>query len=374
MQAEGSGKENRAKPRKTVTLEGFIALTPSINLYYGLVRYASTADPSTGAHRSRVDLIALDERDMWTGNRSLHRSAAQLRFFMTALLHSRWILVAWILACAVAGLAYAMSMKAEFIAKVNVLIEPQQIVTSGPRGERRYSPLGWSDREDVTELRALCSAGVLRSAFDEMRQAGTPENFEEGHAISFMLARLGLSSKSTPMDEKSPVFDSFAHRARCLRLGNSNVIELNYRAQDPNVAAQAANAIAAAYVRKRLADAQAAVERAGGAYRETQTAELLAEITRTRAAGSGRVAPDEDLYFAGARILGAAVPPPERSWPRTTPIVVFAMGFGAISGVMVTLLRARYWARKSLVQVPSWAILASHTPLPPEDQGPSGVR
>ena len=326
-----------------------------------------------GARKSRVDLIAPDERDMWTGNRSLQRSADQLRFFMTALLHFRWILLAWILACAVAGLAYAMSAKAEFIAKVDVLIEPQQIPISRPRGQRGYIRVEQSDREAVTELRALCSDGVLRSALDEMRQAGTAENFEEGHAISFMLAKLGLSSKSTPMDEKSSVFDSFAHRARCLRLGNSNVIELSYRSQDPSDAAQAANAIAAAYVRKRLARALASVERAGGAYRDAQAAAILAEIARTRPAGPGRVAPDEDLYLAGARILGAAVPPSDRSWPRTTPIVLFAMGFGAISGVMVTLLRARYWVRKSLVQGPSKTALAAQPLSPFADKGTSAL-
>ena len=165
-----------------------------------------------------------------------------------------------------------------------------------------------------------------------------------------MLAKLGLSSKSTPMDEKGSVFDSFAHRARCLRLGLSNVIELSYRSQDPNGAAQAANAVAAAYLRERLARAQASVERVGGAYRYAQAAALLDEIAQTRAAGRGGAAPDEDLYLAGARILGAAVPPPERSSPRTASIVLFATGFGAISGVMLTLLRARYSVRKSLVQ------------------------
>ena len=109
---------------------------------------------------------------MWTGNRNLQRSDAQLRFFMIALLHSRWILVAWILASAVAGLAYAISAKAEFVAKVDVLIEAQHIATIGPQGQSDYGRVGWSDQEADTELRVLCSDGVLRSALDEMRQAG----------------------------------------------------------------------------------------------------------------------------------------------------------------------------------------------------------
>ena len=305
---------------------------------------------------------------MWTGNRSLERSAAQLRSFTAALSHARWFLLAWILVSAGAGLWYAMAAKAEFVAKVDVLIEPQQIARSGLHGQPDYNRLGASGDEALTELRVLCSDGVLRSALDDIRRAGTSQRFEEGHGAALM------PSPSTPLRERSLVFDSFAGGARCLRLGLSHVIELSYRAQEPNFAAQAANAISAAYARSRLARAQASVERAAGAYRERQAAGLLAEIARTRDAGSGRATPDADLTLAGARILGAAVPPPERSSPRTTPIVLLATAFGAISGVMLTLLRAGVSLRTSLVQGPAWAVSVSHARLSTEGRGPSGVR
>ena len=76
--------------------------------------------------------IVASKRGLWTGNRSLEQSAAQLRAFATALSRARWLLLAWILFWATASLLYAMSMKAEFVAKVNVLIEPQQIASAAP--------------------------------------------------------------------------------------------------------------------------------------------------------------------------------------------------------------------------------------------------
>ena len=311
---------------------------------------------------------------MWTGNRSLERTAAQLRAFMAALSQARWALLSWILVSAGAALWYAMAARPEFVAKVDILVAPQQIATSGPHGTRGYNRLGEFPDEAVTELRVLCSDGVLRAALDELGAAGAAPPLQESDAIALVLAKSGLSSTAPALRERHPAFDAFADGAICLRLGLSNVIELNYRAPDPNSAARAANAIAAAYVRSRLARAQASVERAGGAYRAAQTAGLLAETARTRAAGPDRATPIADIHLAGARLLGAAIPPPERSSPRTAPLGLLAMTFGAVSGVLLTLWRARFRARTSSVEAPSWAVQVSHAPPSTGDGRPSRVR
>lgn len=49
-----------------------------------------------------------------------------------------WFLFAWILASAGIGLLYSMSVKAEFVARVDILIEPQSVSIYGSNGERRF--------------------------------------------------------------------------------------------------------------------------------------------------------------------------------------------------------------------------------------------
>ena len=79
--------------------------------------------------------------------------------------------------------------------------------------------------------------------------------------------------------------------------------------------------------------------RGGACTRRRELPPWCPRLLKTRAALRDQIALDEDLYCADVQLLGAAVPPPVKSYPKTGPTVLFAMGFGAISGVMLALFR-----------------------------------
>jgi uncharacterized protein involved in exopolysaccharide biosynthesis len=281
---------------------------------------------------------------MWTGNCSFQYSATQVRAFVGAISRAGWVLLAWILLWSGLGLAYTISVKPEFVAKVDILIEPQHIAVDVPGDKGRYNQLALGSERVDTELQVLRSPRLLRPVFDELHLVDAPEFVDDGNGFRSSRAPglQGLSpTSSTPDDEETRVFYAFADRVRSMRVGLSHVIELSYRSQDPNRAADVANAIAAAYVGDRLARLSAYIGRIGGAYRVSRADALAAEIAQTRAAVRDQLALNHDLYYADVRLLGPASPPPVKSYPKTGPTVLFAMGFGAISGVMITLFRAK---------------------------------
>ena len=101
------------------------------------------------------------------------------------------------------------------------------------------------------------------------------------------------------------------------------MFDISYRAADANTAAHVANAIAAAYVADRLVALRGSLERVGGPYRSSRAAALSAQIDKARAAGRDGAAPG-DLPLADARVLGAALPPLAKTYPKAGPTVMFA--------------------------------------------------
>jgi uncharacterized protein involved in exopolysaccharide biosynthesis len=283
---------------------------------------------------------------MWIGDRSLEESAERLRGFSTALSHSRWFLLAWILLWAGIGLFYAMVVKPEFVAKVDIAIEPRHMANDGPEDERHYHQFALDSEQVETELRVVRSRSLLRPVFDELRLAEAPE-LAHGHngfwpLLTHWLGR--LSPTAAPYNGETRAFYDFKDRARSLRLGLSYVIELSYRSWDPNQAAGVANAIAAAYVGDRLARADADLRRVGDPYSLSRADALAAEIASTRAAVGSRAGLNKDMHYADVQLLGPAVPPLAKSYPKIGPTVLIAVGFGSISGLMLVL-----WRRRNLV-------------------------
>jgi uncharacterized protein involved in exopolysaccharide biosynthesis len=255
---------------------------------------------------------------MWMGNRSLRESSASLRGFGAAISHSRWFLLIWILSCSAVALTYCRLVEPGFVAKIDIAIGLRHVVNDRREENRHFLQLAFDSEQADTELNVLRSERLLRSVFDALHLAQTPE--------------LG--------DLPSRAFERFSDRVRCSRLGLSFVFEVSYRSRDAALAARVANAIAAAYLADRLDRTRARLERLGAAYGTAQ-ADLAAETQQSRLALRDGTGLDQDLVFAGARVLGTAVPPLTSSYPKAASIFIFAAALGAISGVALILAFAR---------------------------------
>jgi uncharacterized protein involved in exopolysaccharide biosynthesis len=277
---------------------------------------------------------------VWTGDRSLEESANHLRTLRAAISRSRWLLLAWVLAWMGFGLAYAVTVKPEFVGKVQIAIGPRHIADDGPEDERHYHQLAFDSEQAETELRELRSERLLRPVFDELHLAEAPELSAGRNGfwseVAHWLHR--LSPNASSYDARTRAFATFIDRVRCLRLGLSYVIEVSYRSPDPRRAAQVANAVGASYLGDRLMRVRAHFERTGGEYRAARASDLAAQIEETHAALREGIPLGKDMDFADARLLGAAAPPLVKAYPKIGPSVVFAWGFGLISGILLVLV------------------------------------
>jgi uncharacterized protein involved in exopolysaccharide biosynthesis len=279
---------------------------------------------------------------VWTGDRSLEESAAHVRGVVTALFKARWFIIAWMILWAAIGLGYVMSVKGEFLAKVDILLEPRHIANDGPEDLRHFHQMALDSEQADTELRVLRSESLLRPVFDQLGFAKAPEltNGRDGFWSLLAHELHRLAPRAVPYEAHSRAFYAFVDRVRCLRVGDSYVIELTYRSRSAATAAHVANAVATAYVGDRLKRIQAHMERIGGAYLLTRAEAIVTRIEETRAAVGKGVPPGDDIGYGDVRLLGAAVPPLAKSYPKTAPTLLFAIGFGAISAVALVLFSA----------------------------------
>ncbi len=278
--------------------------------------------------------------NVWMGDRSEAESAARLRLFAYALRRSSLFLVVWTFVWIGFGAAYVISVRPEFVAKVNVALEPRRVVNDGPEDERHFHQFAVDSEQADTELRVLRSERLLRPIFDQFHLADAPELADRSDGFWQGLARWlhRLAPQATPYGGDTRAFLAFTNRVRCLRLGLSYVLEISYRSSDPNTAAHVANAIAAGYVADRLVTHRARLDLVGGPYRVALGEALSTQIDKAREASlHGSPAP-EDLPLADVRVLGAAAPPLSKIYPKPGPTLLFAAGFAVISGVMLVLL------------------------------------
>jgi uncharacterized protein involved in exopolysaccharide biosynthesis len=248
--------------------------------------------------------------------------------------------MAWIMLWAGFGLAYAVTVRPEFVGRIQIAIEPRHIADDGPEDERHFHQLALDSEQAETELRVLRSERLLRPVFDELHLADAPELSAGRQGFWSEAAHWmhRLSPNAAAYDTRTRAFDTFVDRVRCLRLGLSYVIEVSYRSPDPRRAAQVANAVGASYLGDRLLRVRAHFERMGGEYHAARASNLAAQIEETHAALREGVPLDRDMDFADARLLGSAVAPLAKAYPKIGPTVLFASGFGAISGILLLLV------------------------------------
>jgi uncharacterized protein involved in exopolysaccharide biosynthesis len=278
---------------------------------------------------------------VWAGEQSVEDAMAYLAAYRAAIRRHAFALLAWISACAMLGAFYVVSTKPDFIASARIVLQPRHIANDGPEDLRHYHQAALDDEQAETELRVLRSERVLHPVFEALRLAESPEvrGGQSGFwpTVARQLRRLGPGA--TPYDESAKAFYAFADRVRSRRLGLSYVFEVSYRAQSAAEAARVVNAIVTSYLRNRV-DLAIADAKGGAPYGTNRVATILAEFGKAEEAIKNGSVTSDYLPDSDARLLGPALAPQSKVYPKAWALLLNAMGIGLISGLLFVAIFA----------------------------------
>lgn len=293
----------------------------------------------------------------WAGQRSVSDVSAGLAATWAHLRRSWPFLVCWVGLFVAGGAIYSKLLRPDFIATVQILLQPRTVVNDGPENLRRYQQLMIDGVQCETELHVLRSEPLLVRVFDALDLSKAPEISEGIDGAWVFLDRQVDRAQDlvTPRRMVTRPLDAFTGRVRSRRLGLSYVIEISYRAYSAQQAARVVNSIASAYAAYRL---RGVINRElrRGVYRQTRLTSLERQLAAAETAMRSGTIPSDPLADADVRLLGPATLPLGSVFPKITPILVAMASFGAVTGLLIVLLR-----RDSGSRTAPGPIFAPHT-------------
>ncbi len=215
---------------------------------------ASKKLPITLAVSAIAGIIATALMLLWTFTPArLKRRAARIAKQLT------WALVLVSPVPVVTYLAVT-TLPAAYEARADVLVQPVQAPETSPRGEAQMAEFIASQ---VGILRARESGEAVARELDlrsrpEFDPALAPPTF-----VSSLLERIGLNAVTGSVGSR--VLDAYFERLDVREIGGSWVIGVGFRSTDPKLAADAANAVADAYLSRLRTSAAKDAETAVGA-------------------------------------------------------------------------------------------------------------
>ena len=272
---------------------------------------------------------------MWTGEQSVEAAVAHLAAYRVAIRRHVFALLIWISACAIFGAFCVACAKPEFIASALIVLQPRHIANDGPEDLRHYHQTALDGEQAETELQVMRSERVLRPVFDALRLAEAPEvrGGRSGFWPSLTHLLHKMSPGAIPYREETRAYYTFSDRVRSRRLGLSYVFEVSYRAQSAAQAAGVANAIVASYLRNRI-DLAIAAATSGAPYGTSRVATILAEFAKAEEALKNGAAYPDYLPDSDVRLLGPAIAPQSKVYPKAWALVAVASGIGLFSGLL----------------------------------------
>ena len=262
---------------------------------------------------------------------------------MAAVVGRRWRpLSMWLLACLAAAIWYLHTTPPEFTATATVILEPRRQTVATTDGSSANYPPTLDSAQAESQIQVIKSERILASVFDLLDLRHAPEFVDHGPSLKDRLvAALGLSPPSTAgdaagseADARIRAFQAFSDRVGVRRVGQSYVLEVSYRARSAVQAARIANAVTSAYLLAQV-DQKAAAAHNGAEYLEGRISDIKSEQEAAlEGVRQGRV-PTIQFPDADARIIGAALRPLGKSSPQTALVVVFALSFGLLTGLLV---------------------------------------
>ena len=262
---------------------------------------------------------------------------------MVASVGRRWCpLSAWLILCLTAALWYLHVTPPEYSASATVILEPRRQAAVTTDGASATYPPTLDSAQAESQIQVIRSERILASVFDLLDLRHAPEFADRGPGLKDRaMALLGFSAKpgsadpaDAEADARMRAFQAFADRVGVRRVGQSYVLDVSYRAGSAGEAPRIANAVTSAYILAQV-DQKAAAAHNGAEYLQGRISDIKAEQDAALdGVRQGRI-PTVQFPDADARIIGAALRPLGKSSPQTALVIVFALSFGLLTGVLV---------------------------------------
>jgi succinoglycan biosynthesis transport protein ExoP len=178
----------------------------------------------------------------------------------------------------------------KYKSETRVLIETRENIFLRPEAEKTAEPGATVDQEAVaSQIQLILSRDLARDIIEKLKLGARPEFDPVLHGPSLvktLLGLMGIGRDPMTMTPEERVLKSFQDRLIAYQAEKSRVIVIEFESEDPELAAQVANAVAAQYLvlqrsvkqtqtraagqwlageidklRTKVADAEAAVER-----------------------------------------------------------------------------------------------------------------
>jgi uncharacterized protein involved in exopolysaccharide biosynthesis/Mrp family chromosome partitioning ATPase len=169
-----------------------------------------------------------------------------------ALWRRKWLIAGLTLAAAAIAFAAVNLITPRYKSEARVLIETRENIFFRPDAEKTVERGTTVDQEAVTsQVQLILSRDLARDVIKKLKLAERPE-FDPVLAgpslLRTLLSLTGIIKDPMDMTPEERVFKSYFERLSAFQVEKSRVIGIEFESQDPELAAQAANAIAEGYL------------------------------------------------------------------------------------------------------------------------------
>ncbi len=242
------------------------------------------------------------------GGGSLVDAEFDLPALGAALWRSKWKILRPTLLVALVTLAVVQIIPPKYLSESRVLIEGRDNVYLRPDADKDLVDRNTVDEETVTsQVQLVLSRDLARDVIAKLQLDKRPEFDPALNGVSplkVVLGRLGLIKDPTRMTPQERVLEAYYDRLTAYAIDKSHVIVVDFLSQDPELAANVANAIADEYLARQRAakqdQARAAVQWLSGEIDTMQkkVADAEAKVAAFRGNSNLLVGPNDTTLSA----------------------------------------------------------------------------
>ncbi len=192
---------------------------------------------------------------------------AELPALGAALWRQKWKIIRPTILAALVALGAVQLIQPKYLSESRVLIEGRDNVFLRPDADKDRMERDTADPEAVTsQAQLILSRDLAREVIDKLKLGERPEFDPALSGISpvkAVLGMLGLIKNPMRMTPEERVLDAYYDRLTVYPVEKSRVIVIDFLSEDPELAAQIANAIADAYLVRQQAAKQEQARAAG---------------------------------------------------------------------------------------------------------------
>lgn len=168
---------------------------------------------------------------------------------------------------AILSFAAVSMITPRYKSEARVLIENRETPYNQAQGERNVErDRTLLDAEAVqSQVQLALSRDLARNIIQNLKFAERPEFNPNagGSIVDSILGLAGLSRRATPMSDEDRLLERYFERLTVYQVDKSRVISIEFQSQDPEFAAQVANAVAEGYLKLQQQAKQDAIKQAG---------------------------------------------------------------------------------------------------------------